>query len=149
MNVFYSSELFHAAGHNLISHAHLNLLSFSICSQLMSIIDVDDAKNRLQEYCQQRNLPLPIYSLIEKTGPDHSPMFQVEVIVDGMTFIGDRSTKKRVAEKLAASEALDYINKPQSPPKKIVNQQTKDPFTLFQSLNLEDESTEIESMEYD
>ncbi|CAF1622173.1 unnamed protein product [Adineta ricciae] len=115
----------------------------------MSIIDVDDAKNRLQEYCQQRNLPLPIYSLIEKTGPDHSPMFQVEVIVDGMTFIGDRSTKKRVAEKLAASEALDYINKPQSPPKKIVNQQTKDPFTLFQSLNLEDESTEIESMEYD
>ncbi|CAF1622223.1 unnamed protein product [Adineta ricciae] len=115
----------------------------------MSIIDVDGAKNRLQEYCQQRNLPLPIYSLIEKTGPDHSPMFQVEVMVDGMTFIGDQSTKKRVAEKLAALEALDYINKPPSPPKKIVNQQTKDPFTLFESMNLEDESAEIESMECD
>ena len=45
----------------------------------MSIIDLDGAKNRLQEYCQQRNLPLPIYSLIEKAGPDHSPMFSVRI----------------------------------------------------------------------
>jgi dsRNA-specific ribonuclease len=43
----------------------------------MNTVDIDGAKNRLQEYCQQRYLPLPVYYTLEKNGPDHSPMFQV------------------------------------------------------------------------
>ena len=43
----------------------------------MNFISVDSAKNQLQEYCQQRYLPLPVYFTLEKAGPDHSPLFQV------------------------------------------------------------------------
>ena len=45
----------------------------------MDIVSLDGAKNRLQEYCQQRYLPLPVYQTLEKAGPDHSPLFQVRV----------------------------------------------------------------------
>lgn len=43
----------------------------------MNTIDIEGAKNRLQEYCQQRHIPLPIYTTLEKLGPDHAPEFQV------------------------------------------------------------------------
>ena len=41
-------------------------------------VTVDSAKNCLQEYCQERHLPFPVYNLLEKAGPDHCPTFQVE-----------------------------------------------------------------------
>lgn len=45
----------------------------------MDSVSLDVAKNRLQEYCQQLYLPLPVYQTLEKAGPDHSPLFQVTV----------------------------------------------------------------------
>ena len=45
-------------------------------STYVAFVDVDCAKNRLQEYCQGRYLPLPVYDLLEKAGLDHSPMFK-------------------------------------------------------------------------
>ena len=47
-------------------------------SRYVDFVDVDGAKNCLQEYCQGQYLPLPVYNLLEKAGPDHSPMFQVK-----------------------------------------------------------------------
>lgn len=129
--------------------------------------NIDGAKNRLQEYCQQRCMPLPIYYTLEKAGPDHSPLFQVrldvwriisviiflgiqvEVIVDGMAFTGEWASRKRDAEKFAAMEALININKPPSPPKAVINHETKDPCDFFEKLNLTTEEQENESMECD
>ena len=50
-------------------------------SRYVDCVDVECAKNRLQEYCQGRYLPLPVYNLLEKAGPDHSPLFQVKFYV--------------------------------------------------------------------
>ncbi len=61
-----------------------------------------DVKNHLQEWAQGRGLPLPEYTLVSRTGPDHAPVFTVSVAVEGYpdeTGVG-RSMKD--AEKAAA-----------------------------------------------
>ncbi len=42
---------------------------------------VINAKNALQEYCQKLYLPLPKYSVINKEGLEHEPLYTVEVQV--------------------------------------------------------------------
>ncbi len=70
-----------------------------------------------------------------------------------MSFVGDWASRKREAEKLAAAEALISINKPPSPPKTIINQETKDPCDWFDKLNLaaeeQQQQQQVESMEID
>ena len=66
-----------------------------------------------------------------------------------MSFVGDWASKKREAEKLAAMEALISINKPPSPPKTIIINETKDPCDWFEKLNLTTEEQKIEAMECD
>jgi len=71
-------------------------------------------KNRLQEFCQKRNYPLPKYLCSREGGPDHSPKWRGKVtcVIEGteQIFIADRtfySTKD--ATKQAAQQALDYL----------------------------------------
>ena len=132
-------------------------------SSYVDFVDVDCAKNCLQEYCQAQCLPLPVYNLLGKVGPDHSPMFQVnshvqhkslfthvhvqvEVEVNGILYTGEWATKKREAEKLAALEAWITIHRPPSPPKATSTHETNDPCVLLQSMNLEGEQN-IEPMD--
>ncbi|CAF4295924.1 unnamed protein product, partial [Rotaria magnacalcarata] len=114
--------------------------------QCTDFVDVNCAKNRLQEYCQRHYIPLPVYTLLEKAGADHSPMFQVEVEVNGMIYTGEWAPKKRDAEKLAALEAWISIHRPPSPIKTTHTCETNDPCVLLEKINLEEEQN-IESME--
>jgi hypothetical protein len=61
----------------LVNIYFIHLDTVRISNFLRKSMDIEYAKNRLQEYCQQRYLPLPVYYTLEKTGPDHSPLFQV------------------------------------------------------------------------
>lgn len=40
-----------------------------------------DAKSRLQEWAQQNKGEIPVYEVVSKKGPDHDPVFEVEVKV--------------------------------------------------------------------
>ncbi len=78
---------------------------------------IKNAKNTIQEYCQQRGLPIPEYELIKREGLDHRPQFTVEVtiqaVIDGdlknITAIGEGLSKK-TAEFRAAELICDKIN---------------------------------------
>jgi ribonuclease-3 len=68
-----------------------------------------EPKTELQEWAQARGLPLPIYDIVGRDGPDHAPVFTVEVRVDGFPPVRASGPSRRVAEKTAAQTLLDLI----------------------------------------
>ena len=66
----------------------------------------EDPKTRLQEWAQQRGLPLPEYKLLNRSGSDHKPLFEIEVTVEGQGRASASATSKRAAEKDAAAIML-------------------------------------------
>lgn len=70
-----------------------------------------DAKTRLQEAAQARKLPLPVYTELERTGPDHSPVFTMQVEVRGFEPCTASGASKREASQAAAAELLEKMKK--------------------------------------
>ena len=68
-----------------------------------------DSKTALQEWAQGKSLALPDYRVVERTGPDHVPVFTVEVTVSGLTAARASAGSKRVAEQDAARALLAII----------------------------------------
>lgn len=69
-----------------------------------------DYKTALQEIAQGLAKPLPVYTVVDETGPDHDKRFVVEVVLDGsIRAVGEGSSKKE-AQQQAAKEALDTWN---------------------------------------
>lgn len=64
-----------------------------------------DPKTTLQEWAQARALPLPVYDLAGREGPDHQPVFRIVVHVEGQPPMSASGKSKRAAEQ-AAAEAL-------------------------------------------
>lgn len=70
-----------------------------------------DAKNRLQERVQARGLPLPVYEMVGRSGPDHAPSFTVEVRVQGAKPAQGEGRSRRVAEQAAAEKMLRRLSR--------------------------------------
>jgi ribonuclease-3 len=71
--------------------------------------DLRDAKTALQEWAQSGALSprvQPVYKLIGREGPDHAPVFTVEVSVPGRTACTGQGSTKRDAEQAAAQAML-------------------------------------------
>lgn len=69
----------------------------------------EDAKTKLQEWAQAQGLPLPHYRVLSRTGADHSPVFEVEVKVEGNGSARASAASKRAAEKAAAQKLIETI----------------------------------------
>lgn len=69
-----------------------------------------DYKSQLQEVIQGREKKIPIYHLIEASGPGHERRFTVEVKVDDITLGQGIGKNKKAAEMEAAKEALKTLN---------------------------------------
>jgi ribonuclease III len=65
-----------------------------------------DAKTKLQEWAQGRGLPIPVYRETARSGPDHHPLFRVDVLVEGLSAAGAEGRPKRAAEQAAAEAML-------------------------------------------
>ena len=65
-----------------------------------------DAKSELQEKVQAEGSAPPTYRVVESGGPAHARWFEVEVLVGSKAVGRGRGRSKRLAEQLAASEAL-------------------------------------------
>lgn len=67
-----------------------------------------DYKTMLQEYLQNKRLPLPVYELVDVTGPDHKRHFCMRIVVNDMKFLGSGSNKKK-AQQDAAKNAMLFF----------------------------------------
>jgi ribonuclease-3 len=65
-----------------------------------------DPKTELQEWAHQQDGAQPLYSVVERTGPDHDPQFTVKVEVKGFLPATGMGRSKRIAEQEAAVALL-------------------------------------------
>ena len=69
-----------------------------------------DPKTKLQEYSLKKFKKLPIYKMFKQTGPNHNPVFRVEVqISNSKKYLGFGKSKK-LAQKSAASKLIKSLN---------------------------------------
>ncbi|MBX9931442.1 MAG: ribonuclease III [Methylobacterium sp.] len=66
-----------------------------------------DAKSSLQEWAMARSLPIPLYEVVERSGPDHAPRFRIAVQVSGIEPGLGEGPSKRLAEQEAARIVLE------------------------------------------
>ncbi|MDR3507718.1 MAG: ribonuclease III [Caulobacteraceae bacterium] len=66
-----------------------------------------DPKTSLQEWAQGQGKPLPVYAVIGRSGPDHAPIFTVEVRVEGLEPARSEGRSRQEAEKSAAARLLE------------------------------------------
>ena len=65
-----------------------------------------NAKVTLQEWAQSKGLRVPDYTIVAKSGPDHEPHFEVEVIVEKRAPARGAGRTRREAEQSAAAALL-------------------------------------------
>ncbi len=70
-----------------------------------------DSKTALQEWAQGRGLPVPVYDVVGREGPDHAPQFRIKVTVEGQAPEEAIGPSRRAAEKLAAQNLYDRLKK--------------------------------------
>lgn len=74
--------------------------------------DARDAKTALQEWAQARGQVPPSYAEIKRTGPDHAPVFTIQVtLADGRTETATAGSKRQ-AEQVAAKALLSRLETP-------------------------------------
>ncbi len=70
-----------------------------------------DAKTKLQEMVQARGMPAPVYTTIDKSGPDHEPTFTIAVRVKGEKEEMAKGQSKREAGQQAATIMLQKLQR--------------------------------------
>lgn len=74
-----------------------------------------DPKTRLQEWLQGRSRPLPLYEVLEESGPAHRRYFRVRASLADENRIADASGgSRRIAEQQAASNLLEALQQSDS-----------------------------------
>lgn len=66
-------------------------------------------KAELQDYSQQKFKKVPVYKVLQETGPDHAKIFHVSVSVDDQECGVGIGKSKKEAEQRAAFEALSKL----------------------------------------
>ena len=72
-------------------------------------LDARDSKTRLQEWAQARQLEPPVYTLLDRSGPDHSPIFNIQVKLKTGEKMCAKAGNKRDAEQAAAKMMLETL----------------------------------------
>jgi ribonuclease-3 len=71
-----------------------------------SLITKIDAKTQLQEYSLKKYKMLPVYKINKQSGPQHSPVFKVEVQIKSSKKCFASGTSKKDAQQNAAQKLL-------------------------------------------
>ena len=80
--------------------------------EFMKVVSLSakDPKTKLQEMAMADGHGLPKYSIVERSGPDHQPLFVVEVQVKGKGIERGSGKSKRDAERFAALHLIETWN---------------------------------------
>lgn len=79
---------------------------------------LDDPKARLQQWAARQKKGTPVYAVIDRQGPDHAPVFTVEVSLFGLDPQRATGTTKQEAEKAAAAAMFAALPTPPQARKK-------------------------------
>jgi ribonuclease III len=86
------------------------LKEFERCLQELTRPDRSmDYKTELQEFCQEMFEVLPVYKVVQESGPDHQKTFEVEISVQGKSFGVGIGRSKKEAEQKAAEATLGRL----------------------------------------
>ncbi len=75
----------------------------------LSEITIIDSKTKLQEYSLKKFKLLPIYKLVESSGPKHKPLFKISVRLKNTKLYEGTGDSKKKAEQSAAKKLLNSI----------------------------------------
>ncbi len=75
--------------------------------------DARDAKTALQEWAQARGYPPPKYVQINRSGPDHAPVFTIAAQLENGAEAQATAPSKRAAEQAAATKLLARMEQPE------------------------------------
>lgn len=67
-------------------------------------------KALLQDYCQKKFQQTPIYQVLQESGPDHSKLFKISVLIQDYELGRGEGASKKEAQQAAASDALSRCN---------------------------------------
>jgi len=79
-------------------------------NQTISEKQLKDPKSLFQEKIQSKGLTSPVYKTVSESGPDHSKIFEVEVLVNNKPIAKGSGKNKQEAEQMAAEKALGLLN---------------------------------------
>ncbi len=71
--------------------------------------ETKDPKTLLQEWVQGQGHPLPEYVVKSRSGPDHAPVYEIEVRIAPSGAAAATGTSKRDAERQAAARMLEQL----------------------------------------
>lgn len=63
-------------------------------------------KAQLQDYCQKKYQQTPVYQVLEESGPDHSKVFKISVLLNNQQLGHGEGASKKEAQQAAAADAL-------------------------------------------
>ena len=95
-------------GLNVVEKFILNLWRNHLSKSIVTFVD---SKTKLQEYSLKKYKSLPIYKLVENSGPRHKPVFKVGVRLKNSKNFYSIGNSKKDAEQKAATLFLKHINK--------------------------------------
>ncbi|OGS20131.1 MAG: ribonuclease III, partial [Elusimicrobia bacterium RIFOXYA2_FULL_40_6] len=70
-----------------------------------------DLKSKLQEIIQAKYKILPVYAVVNESGPEHEKCFEIEVSVKKKVLGKGTGKSKKEAEQQAAKQALSFLSK--------------------------------------
>ena len=99
--------IYYERGFDFVEKFVLNLWKNMLESSKITLID---AKTKLQEYSLKKFKILPIYKLLNTSGPKHKPIFRIAVRLKNSEFIDGAGKSKKIAEQDAANRYIKKFN---------------------------------------
>ena len=76
-----------------------------------SVVTFVDSKTKLQEYSLKKFKILPIYKLLDNSGPRHKPIFKIGVMLQNSKMIKATGNSNKDAQQKAATLLLKHLDK--------------------------------------
>ena len=99
--------IYYEKGFDFVEKFVLNLWKDLLESSTITLID---AKTKLQEYSLKKFKILPIYKLVNTSGPKHKPIFKIAVRLKNSEFVDGLGNSKKIAEQDAANKYIKKFN---------------------------------------
>lgn len=92
---------------------HFLFTNFTPQIQLILKTPLHNWKALLQDYCQKNYQQTPFYSVLQASGPDHSKIFEISVIINKQELGRGKGASKKEAQQAAAADAISHFNLPE------------------------------------